>query len=131
MNREEAMQLGIPEEKYKEFQERYNRDLNTRVKTEMERRGKGSAKRRLLCKKASGVSSHDTLVRGSVQSTSPAFNAGQQEAEKVRHAIRAALPMVKDERRLLFLLDEVNRQRHFELKERWRKRQSGKENVQK
>ena len=35
MNRQEVLALGVPEEKYKEFQELYNRDLNSRVASRM------------------------------------------------------------------------------------------------
>lgn len=35
MTKTEVLSFGVPEERYKEFQAAYNRDLNSRIKSEM------------------------------------------------------------------------------------------------
>lgn len=35
MTKTEVLSFGVPEERYKEFQEKYNRDLNSRLRSEM------------------------------------------------------------------------------------------------
>ncbi|MGN0764223.1 MAG: hypothetical protein ACI4MK_12575 [Aristaeellaceae bacterium] len=105
MNKNEILSLGVKEENYRAFQEMYIRDVNKAAKQEAEK---------LVEELREGQSVNNT--DGQQEQTNGGYY--KQEAEKAREAIRAVLPLIKDLHRLLFLVEEVNRQFSFDKMER-------------